>query len=504
VRLLPFATFSILLACSRPDPPGAQRAKATQLVGSPSSSGSAATRKAPKLGTAADALPFSPTGRRLVSIAWRTWIYTDTEARRERYGYLRAGAVVDARDPPIINDSCEGGWYRINPRGFVCVGMGASLDLKHPVAVASTVRAVRGAGLPYIYAMAEDVAPLLYFRLPTANEAKDSEGPGFEERVATYKNRITREGLATVLGELGAPPDFLSTRRALEKPYGAVQGLRYSAHMGRAAPGSGFAFSRAFEWQGRWYGLTTELDVVGLERTRLVKSSLLRGVVLPREAGLPVAFVTSRYSIRYSQTPSGEFKPNGSFGYREGLRLTGRGSPGGMVEAEGGAWAADSTLRRIEPRTNFPSVATGDRKWIDVSIQSQTLVAYEGRRPVFATLVSTGIGGMGDPATTNATVRGTFMIYSKEVSSTMDGDIVQATADSYALRDVPFVQYFHQGYALHGAYWHDEFGKARSHGCVNLSPADAAWLFEWTDPVVPPDWHGVVNKERGTVVHVRP
>jgi lipoprotein-anchoring transpeptidase ErfK/SrfK len=95
------------------------------------------------------------------------------------------------------------------------------------------------------------------------------------------------------------------------------------------------------------------------------------------------------------------------------------------------------------------------------------------------------------------------MIYQKEVSATMDGDL-EATADSYALRDVPFVQYFHQGYALHGAYWHDEFGKMRSHGCVNLAPADAAWLFEWTDPAVPADWHGVLNKERGTVVVVRP
>ena len=67
---------------------------------------------------------------------------------------------------------------------------------------------------------------------------------------------------------------------------------------------------------------------------------------------------------------------------------------------------------------------------------------------------------------------------------------------------VPFVQYFHKGYALHGTYWHDEFGKLRSHGCVNLSPIDAAWLFEWTDPSVPPRWHGRVDKDRGTVVYI--
>jgi lipoprotein-anchoring transpeptidase ErfK/SrfK len=65
------------------------------------------------------------------------------------------------------------------------------------------------------------------------------------------------------------------------------------------------------------------------------------------------------------------------------------------------------------------------------------------------------------------------------------------------------VQYFHKGYALHGTYWHDEYGKVRSHGCVNLAPTDAAWIFEWTDPPVPPDWHAVLNKDRGTVVHVR-
>jgi lipoprotein-anchoring transpeptidase ErfK/SrfK len=122
---------------------------------------------------------------------------------------------------------------------------------------------------------------------------------------------------------------------------------------------------------------------------------------------------------------------------------------------------------------------------------------------VYVTLVSSGRGGLADPEKVEeATARGTFMIFQKDVSSTMDGD--EDRADSYSLRDVPFVQYFHKGYALHGTYWHDEYGKVRSHGCVNVAPIDAAWLFEWTDPVVPPDWHGVINKERGTVVLVRP
>jgi hypothetical protein len=494
------------VACSRKAPPGASRPSARLVVGSASaSSGAARAADQPPivLGSITDNVPFTPDGTRIASIAWRTWVYTDVGAQRGRYGYLRAGSIVDAREPPIVNEGCEGGWHRINPRGFVCIGMGASRDLSHPVVLGSTVRPKRGEGLPYIYGIAGEVAPLLYFRLPTAEEMQRSEGQGLETRVATFRQRIEREGPTAVLGEAGPPPDFLLGTRAVEKPYGTVQGLRVSAHAGRAAPDSGFAFSRVFEWQNRLFGLTTELDIVGLERTRIVQPSSLRGMVLDATRTLPVAFVTIRHSGRYVKNAFGEFRPNGVFGYREALRPTGQGIRGGLVQVEGDFCVADTPLRRVEPRSAFPSIATGERKWIDVSIEQQTLVAYQGKRPVFATLVSTGLGGLGDPGTTAATVRGTFMIYQKEVSATMDGDL-EATADSYALRDVPFVQYFHDGYALHGAYWHDEFGKVRSHGCINLAPADAAWLFEWTDPAVPADWHGVLNKERGTVVVVRP
>ena len=130
------------------------------------------------------------------------------------------------------------------------------------------------------------------------------------------------------------------------------------------------------------------------------------------------------------------------------------------------------------------------------------LVVYEGSRPIFATLVSTGRGGLGDPATTGATVQGTFFVQSKHVSATMDGD--PASEAAFELHDVPYVQYFHQNYAIHGAYWHDDFGKARSNGCVNVSPADAAYLFELTDPPVPAEWHGAMNPVGGTLVYVHP
>jgi lipoprotein-anchoring transpeptidase ErfK/SrfK len=75
----------------------------------------------------------------------------------------------------------------------------------------------------------------------------------------------------------------------------------------------------------------------------------------------------------------------------------------------------------------------------------------------------------------------------------------------FQLRDVPYIQYFESGYAIHAAYWHDVFGTPRSHGCVNVSPVDAHRLFLWTDPPVPEGWHAINTGEEmgeGTTVIV--
>ncbi len=510
MRSCALIALAALFACSRREPPGADTAAprsrtagaAPDLAAVPAVATSARPAAA-LLGTERDNLPFEPDGAKLGSIAWRTWIYSDVGSKRTRYGYLRAGSVVDARGPAIKNDGCAGGWYRINPRGFVCIGMGATLDLTHPVVVASSVRPVRKQSLPYLYVIAKETPPLLYFRLASRGEMIAAEGENIFTRAANFRQRVQVQGLSELLGSLGPPPEFLPRHTALEKPYGIKEGLHEKAHSGPAAPASGFSIARVFDWQNRIFGLTTQLELVGLERTRVVRPSEFHGVAFGPEEGLPMGFVMQRFAQRYRLGASGQFLVDGAFGYREALKLTGQKRPGGMLEVVGGAWVPESSLRLVAPRTSFPSMATGERKWVDISVKEQTLIAYEGRHPVYATLVSTGRGGLGDPETEQATVRGTFMIYQKDVSSTMDGD-EDSAADSYALRDVPFVQYFHKGFALHGTYWHDEFGKIRSHGCVNLSPMDAAWLFEWTDPAVPADWHGVINKERGTVVYVHP
>ncbi len=499
----------LLAACHQGQPPAAEQAprsavivsepsgEKSRLPGAKARPGNVAERV---LGTLEDNLPFSPTGLKLASIAWRTWIYTDTGPKRTRYGYLRAGAVVDARGPEIKNEGCQGGWYRINPRGFVCVGKGATLDLDHPVVIQSSVRPERGKALPYLYAMSTEQPPHLYFRLPSLEEVMMVEGRDVGGRIAIWREKVQRLGLRELLGTPEPPPEFLRSGKKLVKPYGVETGLYYSVHAGQASPDAGFALQRTFEWEDREYGLSTQLDLLALDRLDIVRPTDFRGVALDEGESLPVAFVGQRYAKRYEKSEAGQMLPTTTLRYREGVKLTGQTHPGGFLETTDGDYIPQPGARVLRPRESFPSFATGDRKWIDISISQQTLVAYVGKRPVYATLVSTGRGGLADPEKSHATVRGTFMIHDKAVSSTMDGD--DDKSDSFNLLDVPFVQYFHKGYALHGTYWHDEFGKERSHGCVNLAPVDAAWLFEWTDPQVPAHWHAALNKERGTVVYI--
>lgn len=108
-------------------------------------------------------------------------------------------------------------------------------------------------------------------------------------------------------------------------------------------------------------------------------------------------------------------------------------------------------------------------KWIDVDLTRQSLIAYEGRRPVFRTRVSSGLPQY-------PTVVGDFSIYVKYESADMSGG---AGDDAYFLPSVPYVMYFHGSYGLHGTYWHNNFGQPMSRGCVNLPTPAAEWLFNW-------------------------
>jgi LysM repeat protein len=131
----------------------------------------------------------------------------------------------------------------------------------------------------------------------------------------------------------------------------------------------------------------------------------------------------------------------------------------------GGAAGAKSGSKTV-------SAPTGGR-WIDINLSTQRLTAYQGKTAVYSSLVSTGVAGRRTPV-------GRFAVRTKLRAQTMSGP-------GYYLPNVPYVMYFAGANAIHGTYWHRNFGRPMSHGCVNLPTAAAGWLYNWASigtPVV--------------------
>lgn len=118
-----------------------------------------------------------------------------------------------------------------------------------------------------------------------------------------------------------------------------------------------------------------------------------------------------------------------------------------------------------------------DKKLITVDIAKQMLYAWESGKIVHQTPVSTGMK-------LTPTVRGSFKIRTKVPKQDMRGPSPYKQyylTGKYFIKDVPHVMYFYQAYAFHGAYWHNNFGRPASHGCVNMPLASAEWLFNWAE-----------------------
>jgi lipoprotein-anchoring transpeptidase ErfK/SrfK len=114
------------------------------------------------------------------------------------------------------------------------------------------------------------------------------------------------------------------------------------------------------------------------------------------------------------------------------------------------------------------AAATGG-KWIDVNLTTQKLVAYEGKKVIVSSLISSGVAN-------HPTATGNFNIYVKLLKQRMVGG---EGAEHYDLPDVPYVMYFYQDYGIHGTYWHHNFGHVMSHGCVNAPTPIAQTLYNW-------------------------
>lgn len=261
---------------------------------------------------------------------------------------------------------------------------------------------------------------------------------------------------------------------------------------------------------GRWI----EMRDLGAAHPSTFQGVVVEGVDPKKRAPLDLAWVIAHGARSYrdsdARRASGDKLPRYSV-VQPLERIRGRAGEMVRVAAEGAdaVWLRAQDLEGPESSAP-PQLSRRDEPWIDVDLAHQTLVAYRGERPVYATLVSTGKGPQGSD---QATPKGTFRIWAKLLSTRManidaanDEAAGPADTDSrYSLDDVPYVQFFEGAVALHGAFWHDDFGHKRSHGCVNLAPADAAWLFDFTRPALPSAWSAALpaSIDPGTIVRVR-
>ncbi len=420
-------------------------------------------------------------------------VYFEPRVEPEWSGSLRAGARVRVLRGPLGHDQCgafEGrpgtGWYEIEHDGYVCVSRGAVLT-RH------LARALRGplpsqprrtAAMPYRYAMARRDTPV-YRRLPTSADEHSVEPERFIEGVeasGSAEETEARERTPISLEALEGFEDTPVLRRAL-------RGMTLSLDRPQTSE------TQALFWRtysGGWVR-ASELQFVG--------APALRGVALSGVVRLPLRFTMARTPLyvtgaRGAMRAARTLPKWTSIALAEGASVTARGDE--YVPVEGG-FVRRRDVRDITAHEPPAGIAPGE-KWVDVNLDRQFVVAYEGATPVFATLMSSGIPGR-DGGESYETIQGAFRIEQKHLTATMDGN---SAAGAYSIEDVPWVMYFSGSFALHGAFWHGDFGRVRSHGCVNLSPDDARWIFQWSSPTLPDGWHSVtaVASDPGTRVYV--
>jgi hypothetical protein len=219
---------------------------------------------------------------------------------------------------------------------------------------------------------------------------------------------------------------------------------------------------------------------------KILEPPPMQGEFIDEEAPLPVAFVRGESLAALWCDQEGRLRRCGEAEKHARFR------PKAVVSHQGetylrnwdGKMIAADRVRVARPISRPPGVQPGE-KWIHVNLGEQTLVAYEGDEPVFATLVSSGKPGHDTPT-------GLYQVQRKYLTKTMRGR--DPKEGIYHVEEVPWTTYYHGAYAIHGAYWHNTFGDVRSHGCTNVAPADARFIYLWGEPEMAPHFHAQVNE----------
>lgn len=488
MRALHLAALCLLGACasSRDEPSGGVREAgsgtaphALEPAATATSSG-AGSPQVPAARPASAGDPSAPAevpGDRIYAKGRFVWIVKGPGSKGW-LGYLTLGGSVRLKDGSkeralTAGAGCDA-WYAVEPRGYVCLGPETTLDPNDPQLVALQGHAGKVDPFPFEYG--ESLGTPRYFELPSVEKQRQSELDLVEH---LSKTQAAPAGVP--FPALPALPSIVRENRV------------------KVIPGSTVAWSKAYDDpSGRTWLYTSDHALVPKDRVKPYPRSTFQGVALGGETQLPIAFF--RKKDRPKQVKEGgAFVEKGSFTRLSWVQLSGKEERVGkerlLETKEPGVWVKESDAAVARKAETIPFLAdeqpAGRRTWLDVSVLGGTLVAYEAERPVFATLIAPGRGGTPfpgrDPVSTASTPTGTFRVDGKFRWATM----VSSSDSNIVHSEVQWVQNFHGPHALHGAYWHDAWGELMSGGCVNLSPIDSKWVFEFTEPALPKDWHGV-------------
>ncbi|MDB4945016.1 MAG: hypothetical protein JWP97_4550 [Labilithrix sp.] len=462
--------------------------------------------------------------------------WPETGKGTKRQGYLRHGAVVVAYERPTPNDDCKDGWYELVTGGYVC-GKAVSADLGSPKVRLAPKQPDHDAGMPYKYGVNLQDGTPLYRKVLATDDRKKYEpwlAPKEEKAEAPSPADEKADKAEAPEGEENpsatpASPAASGTRKKEDDKLDAgvdaakpkLKSMRGRGVLVRKmARGFYLALDRSFSSSGaKWwrtsFGFAVPFDRIMVQPgvTKYSGSWFEGGAALPglagsdagpgpeggSDAGVDLAGTVGFVSVGYAhkieidedakKTSWGPELPKRTAVLLDGKSVTVQGQTYHHTSA--GFWVRLADVLLAKPA--IPADLRDDEKWIDVDLTRQALVAFEGSRPVFGALISSGRRNPQDKERDFPTPTGTFHIREKHVTTTMDGDV--ASDGPYSIEDVPWVMYFQGSYALHGAFWHDQFGNKRSHGCVNMAPDDARTLFAWSDPPLPPGWHGVFAKD---------
>jgi hypothetical protein len=467
--------------------------------------------------------------------------------RSIRIGYFRQGTKLAVFPEAHEKPNCKEGWYELVQGGFVCAKF-VTLDPNHPKIRNAPHPPDLSGPLPYEYGINLRNGTPMYKKLPsfaqrmrfepwlnphrapprprTDDTGGDTLVPTFSPAAATIVAVDPATGLP-LPDDAGVPwylrdfdggkPDVTLDDLEESDPSGVIERRmikgfyvsldkderEFGAHWWKIIDGHYVPYERIYvpQMPTSFHGIWLNQDPPADFNATAIDAGL-PPLPAKRIDKLPIGFVIFKQRT-YQPSDDGKKMVAGDWAAHFTIApLTGERrsvNRQAYVETEDGYWLREDLITITKPGPPPQGLKSGE-KWIDINLKNQTLVAFEGDKPVYATLLSSGRRDLQDREKDHQTHNGSYRIREKHIAATMDADT--ASDGPYSIQDVPWIQYFSGSIALHGAFWHAEFGHVKSHGCVNLSPWDAKTLFGWTDPPLPPGWHGVhaTPEQPGTIV----